>query len=60
MDAKFYGNKATKRLHWRNKPGDRCRAHQVKPSNLVQFATAQEALNKGYRGCRFCFPRDAR
>lgn len=31
-------------------------AQQIKPENLVTFATAQDAVNSGYRPCKICNP----
>jgi competence protein ComEC len=31
-------------------------AQQIKPENLVTFATAQDAVNAGYRPCKICNP----
>ena len=53
-DKEFVGNKRTKKYHYAS-----CHlAQKIKPENLIDLKSPQEALEAGYVPCKVCKPAD--
>jgi methylphosphotriester-DNA--protein-cysteine methyltransferase len=52
FSGEFYGSRQSNKYHY---PG--CIwARKIKPSNLVIFASPEQALKAGYKPCKVCAP----
>lgn len=55
---RYIGNKASGHMevHDLDREQTNCQIDEIRTENVVTFDSVQEALNRGFDGCKWCLP----